>query len=86
MTAPNVSPPINAPAQGAVAVTPSDGADLPTSPTRGLIVGVAGNVKVTMGNGDVVVLPALAAGVIHPVSVVRVWSTNTTATSIVAVY
>lgn len=74
-----------APAQGATLLTPSDSADL-AIPSRGLYVGGTGNVKVTMRGGDTLLFTGLAAGVIHPISVVRVWSTTTTATSIIAVY
>lgn len=73
------------PARFAVAVTPNDGADLATV-TRGLYVGVAGNVKVDMADGDTVTFVALAAGVIHALRVARVYSTGTTATNIVGVY
>jgi hypothetical protein len=51
-----------------------------------LIVTTAGDVKVTFYDGTTVTLPALVAGVIHPVCVRRVWSTSTTATGIVGVY
>ena len=74
-----------APAQGATLLTPSDSADL-AIPSRGLYVGATGNVKVTMRGGDTLLFTGLAAGIIHPLSVTRVWATTTTATSIVAVY
>lgn len=73
------------PAAHAVVVTPSDSTDL-TYATRGLYVGGAGNVKVTMLGGETVLFTALAAGVVHPLRVVRVWSTTTTATTIMAVW
>lgn len=68
-------------------VTPDDDNDLPDTPTRGVLVGVAGDVSVIgFGDENPVTLPALVAGVIHPISVKRIRSTGTTATSIVAVY
>lgn len=73
------------PAVGGFAITTSDSTDLPAR-TRGLIVTAAGDVKVTFYDGTTVTLPALVAGVIHPVCVRRVWSTSTTATGIVGVY
>lgn len=73
------------PADRAVAVTPSDSADL-TEVTRGLYVGASGDVKVDMANGDTVTFVAMAAGVVHPLRVRRVYSTGTDATDIVAVY
>ena len=69
------------------AVTPSDDTNLAYA-TRGLLVGVAGDVKVTFlgqaGGGEDVVLGNLAAGVIHRIQVTRVWATGTAATGIVA--
>lgn len=74
---------INAPALGGQSVTPSDTDDLPFA-CRGICVGVAGDVKVTHWDGDVVTWPALVAGVIHPIAARRIWDTGTTATTIVA--
>ncbi len=66
------------------AITPNDGTDLPADEwTRGLYVGVAGDVAVIMvGDTASVVIPALAAGVLHPIRVRRVLATGTTATGI----
>ena len=63
------------------AITPNDSTDLVKLP-RGLIVGTAGAVRVTMLSGAVLTLPLLAAGVIHSLQVTRVHSTGTTATGI----
>lgn len=62
--------------------TASDSADL-ANVTRALIVGAAGNVKLTDpdGNTDTFALPA---GVI-PIRAQRIWSTGTTATGLVGV-
>ncbi|TAX57124.1 hypothetical protein ELI01_18780 [Rhizobium leguminosarum] len=62
--------------------TANDGADLPYN-ARGLIIGVAGNVKLTDpdGNTDTFALPA---GV-HPVRAQRIWLTGTTATGLVGI-
>lgn len=77
---------ITHPAENAVAITPHDSNDLANS-SRGVYVGVSGDVKVDMvGTGTAVVFTALAAGVIHPLRVTRIYSTDTTATNIVAVY
>lgn len=73
-------------AQGAVVVTPNDSADLTTVPTKGIYVGVTGDLKVTLNDGSTVTFTSLSSGVIHPLSVKRVWATGTTATSILAVY
>lgn len=73
------------PASGAFAITASDTADL-RQVTRGLYVGVQGNVRVALEDGSIVTLVAMAAGVVHPFAVKRVYSTSTTATDLVAVY
>ncbi len=70
-------------AYGAVAVTPSDATIIP--PTRGLYVGVTGNVVVRMLNGDVATFTAVPVG-IFPVQVNRVYNTSTTATTMLALY
>jgi hypothetical protein len=76
---------LTSPARNAAAVTPNDSTDLPTA-ARGLYIGGAGNVKVTMQGGQDVTFTALAVGVWYPLSVTRVWSTGTTATNIVAIW
>lgn len=74
------------PAQDLKSVTPDDNADLASGPCRGIIVGVAGNVKITTPAGTAIVVPSLVAGIVHPIEAVRIWSTSTTATTILAVY
>lgn len=67
-----------------VAVTKSDATLLPA--TRGLYIGVTGDVAVVFADGgSAVTLKAAPVGVL-PVQVVQVMSTNTTATDIVALY
>lgn len=73
------------PADDAADVTPSDTVDL-GAVTRGLYVGVAGDVAVIMKDGGAVTFSGLAAGVAHPLRVSRVKATGTTATGIVALY
>lgn len=68
----------------AVAVTPSDDTDL-TKVTRGLYVGVSGDVNCDIG-GVTLIFTAMAAGIIHPIAVTRVRATSTTATNMVAIY
>lgn len=66
----------------ATAVTPAD-TDL-TSPFRALYIGVTGNVSLRLVNDTVdVVFVGVPAGSILPFGVIRVNSTNTTASSIV---
>lgn len=70
-------------ARFAAVVTPSDSVDLAVV-TRGLYVGVAGNISVNMSGNGAVVIPVQAG--LHPLSVSRINSTGTTATGIVAVW
>jgi hypothetical protein len=82
-------------ASRAAAVTPSDTANIPSvSGPAGetvnngcvLYVGGLGDVRVLTAGGDDVVFSALPAGTFVPVNVVRVFSTNTTATNLVALW
>ena len=67
-------------------VTPSDSVDLPYI-TRGVYVGVTGDVSVVAaGNGATVVFAGVAAGTILPIQVSRIRATGTTSTSIIALY
>lgn len=71
-------------ARNGAAITPNDSTTINT--TRGLYVGVTGDVKVDLAGGDTVTFVGLAAGIIHPISATRVYSTGTTATSVVGLY
>lgn len=76
------------PASGAYAITPSDTQKLPFD-TRGLYVGVTGNVTVVMTNdvlANTVLFVAVPAGSLLPISVKYVLSSGTTASSLVGVY
>jgi hypothetical protein len=69
------------PAQHAYTIALSDTVDCET--TRGLLLATAGDVKVTMADGDVIILPNLTAGTVHPISVSRVWATGTVPANII---
>lgn len=69
-----------------VVVTASDTADLEFGVCKGIWVGTAGNVQITTANGRVLVLTSMLAGMVHRVKARRIWSTNTTAVTIVALY
>jgi len=69
---------------GARAVTTSD--SLYLSYPSVIYVGGAGNVKVTTAQNDDVTFNGLLAGQVIPVQVIRVWSTGTTATNLIAIY
>jgi hypothetical protein len=71
-------------ASSAFDITPADGADL-AFVTRGLYVGVGGDVKVVMAGGETVTFKNLVAGVVHPLQVSKVFATLTTATQIIGV-
>lgn len=79
------TPGIDAPAANAAAVTPNDSADL-TNVSRSLYVGGAGNVKVDMADVGTVTFTGVVAGSILPIRVKRVYSTGTTATTILVLY
>lgn len=66
----------------AFAITPNDSGVLTGGPTRGLYLGVSGDVSCVMSGGTTVTMVGLAAGVWHPIQAQQVRSTGTTATSI----
>jgi hypothetical protein len=64
------------PADHAVSVTPNDGADLATIPTKAIYVGVAGNLTVDMADtGTNVTFKNVPIG-IFPIRVDRVYATG----------
>jgi len=71
------------PGLNAFAITPNDGVFF--AKTRGLYVGVTGNVAVEMAGGNVVTFIGLAGGVVHPLQVIRVLSSGTTALNIIGI-
>ena len=72
------------PGSRAVAITPDDSNDL-ADRTRGIYVGVSGDLSVILAEDTTAVtFVGLAAGVVHPIAAIRIRSTGTTATSIVA--
>jgi hypothetical protein len=72
---------VDSPVRHAIAVTPSDSADLATA-SRAIYIGGAGNIQVTTVDGDTVTMNGVTAGSFYPIRVARVWSTGTTATNI----
>jgi hypothetical protein len=69
---------------GAAAITPSNTVNL-ANPSV-VYVGGAGNVRVLTAQGDDVTFVNVPAGAVLPVQVIRVYSTSTTATSLVGIY
>lgn len=76
-----------APANQAAVIVPSDTVNIPTGPTRGIFVGVAGNITaVFSAPGEVAVLLKNVPVGEHPWSVIRINATATAATDMVALY
>lgn len=75
---------LTSPICGGAPITPDDAAHLPIA-TRAINVATPGHITVTLLDGDVVTL-FVAAGILMPVRVTRVWQTGTDATGIVGVY
>ena len=73
------------PASSAAAVTPNDSTNL-SNITRGVYIGVGGNMKVTMEDGQTLLFTGLSAGAIYPLRLTRIWADTTTASSIVALW
>tara|TARA_R110002126_G_scaffold26132_4_gene88703 strand:- start:707 stop:970 length:264 start_codon:yes stop_codon:yes gene_type:complete len=69
----------------AEAITKSDTTNI-TGVARALYVGVGGIVVAVMQNGDAVNFTGVASGSIIPIRFVRINSTTTTATNMVALY
>lgn len=79
------------PAFGACAVSKSDTVNIvdaagDTRRTRGLYVGGSGNVRVKMADGADVIFYSVPAGTVLPIQIDRVYSTNTTATLMTALF
>jgi hypothetical protein len=72
------------PGYGVVEVTPHDTNNL-TSPSRGLYIGTAGDVKIMAVNGSIATFIGAASGSVLPIQAKRVYATGTTATNIVAI-
>ena len=72
-------------------VTPSDSvrikdADSNDILTRGILLGVAGDIAIKDQKNNTVVISGLVAGVIHPIATYQILSTGTAATGIVCFY
>ena len=76
---------IDSPASGGEAVTAHDTTEFATV-SRAIYVGGAGNVAAVMADGTVLTFVGVQAGTLLPIRCKRINSTNTTATSMVALY
>lgn len=81
----SAQPGLESPADDGLAVTPSDSVDLATD-GRALYVGGTGDVALVTPKGTVLTFVGVPAGTILPVRVRRVNSTNTDATSMIALW
>lgn len=68
------------------AITTSDTVNFTLRPCRGIYVGGAGNMVVVMADGNAITLTGVTAGTIYALRAIRVNSTSTTATGLVALY
>lgn len=74
------------PGAHAFVITPSDSADLARR-TRGIYVGVSGDLTVHMAeDGQSILFKDLAAGIVHPIAVIRVLSAGTSASSLLGMF
>lgn len=75
-----------APANDVALITKNDSTTFPA--TRGVSFVTVGDLKVTTAEGTDVVIPsgALAAGIIHPLSITKIFSTGTAAAGFVVYY
>ncbi|WP_203290892.1 spike base protein, RCAP_Rcc01079 family [Maricaulis parjimensis] len=73
---------LSSPPSFAFQIVPDDAADLP-KPTRGLMVGTAGDVAMITLAGDTIVLPGLLPGVQYAIRARRILATGTLAANIV---
>lgn len=74
------------PIRHAAAVTPHDTSPLTNGVTRGIYVGVSGDLTIIHESGVTMLYTSLAAGFYHPIAATVIKSTGTTATNIVAGY
>ena len=76
---------LDSPYRHAAAVTPSDTVDL-ADVSRGLYVGVTGDINLITANGETVLFKGATAGSILRVQAGRIKATSTTATNLVALW
>jgi len=81
----NAATGLTSPARNAMAITPNDGTDL-ASVTRGIYVGVSGDIALVTAGGQTVTFKTAAQGSTIPIQAARVLSTGTTATNLIGLY
>jgi len=73
------------PGSGHFSITPSDSTDF-TNVTRGIYVGVGGDIVIVAKEGGALTYKNALAGTIIPVRATRVNSTSTTATNLIGIF
>lgn len=81
----NFAPSPDSPPSGSFAITPSDTELLPMT-TNAVYVGVTGSLRVEYANGDIDTMQNIAQGMQHPMRIIRVFATGTTATGLSGKY
>jgi hypothetical protein len=76
---------LDSPYRHAAAISTSDTVDL-SNVTRGIYVGVGGNINLITANGETVLFKGALVGTILRVQASRVKATSTTATDLVALW
>lgn len=71
-------------ARGAVALTLNDTTVIET--TRAVFVGVGGDLKVTMADGQSVVFKNVPGGTVLPIQITVAWASSTGASSVLGLY
>lgn len=75
---------LESPLTNAIEITPSDVDDL-LNVTRAVHLGIAGSLRVTMKSGQVVTFSSIDAGW-HPLRIVRIHETGTTASGFIGAW
>lgn len=76
---------LDSPAHDAFTPAQSDSVDMAIA-TRAIYVGVSGDIKLNTVGGETVTFVGVPQGTFLPVRASRIWSTGTTATSLVGMY
>ena len=76
---------LTSPTRAAQVVTPDDASDLAVLP-RAIYVGGAGDLHVTMADGQEATFAAVPAGTLLPIRAARIWATGTAASNILAMW
>jgi len=73
------------PAENAAVIAPNDDNDLPVV-TRAMLIGGAGDIRVTMVGGQTLTIEGLNSGQLLPIRATKVFATGTTATKLTGLW